>query len=135
MRSGVVAIAAALGLAACQAAVPPYATTPPLVQQCSDRAGFTARAEALRAKGQRGDIIATASEQRAIEACLAAAAPPAKPAAPAATAAPVATAPKPATPAAEAKRKPAPAPVTPTEAGRCRLTLVGGTGYACSGTL
>lgn len=129
MRGGVVAIVAALGLAACQAVVPPYATTPPLVQKCSDRAGFTARADALRAKGQRGDIIATATEQRVIEACMAAAVPPAKPAAP------VATAPKPAAPAPEARRKPAPAPAIPTEAGRCRLTLVGGTGYACSGTL
>lgn len=133
MRAGVVAIAATLGLAACQTAVPPYATTPPLVQQCSDRAGFTARADALRVRGQHGDIIATATEQRAIEACLAAA-PPVKPAALAPTAAPVTAAPKPATPAPDARRKPAPAPVVPTEAGRCRLTLVGGTGYACSGT-
>ena len=132
MRGGVVAIVAALGLAACQAAVPPYATTPPLVQKCSDRAGFTARADALRAGGQRGDIIATATEQRAIEACMNSAAPPAKPAA---SAPPVAAAPKPAAPAPEARRKPAPAPAIPTEAGRCRLTLVGGTGYACSGTL
>lgn len=140
MRGGVVAIAAALGLAACQAVVPPYATTPPLVQQCSDKAGFTARADALRASGQRGDIIATTREQRAIEACLAATPPVAATAAPpvlrpAPVLAPVpAHTPKPAAPAPAQRRKPAPAPVEQTEAGACRVTMIGGTGYGCSGT-
>ena len=73
LRPGAWALAAVLGLAACQSATPTVLSTPPEVQKCADAAGFTARANTLRARGVRGDIIATPQEQAEMNACVKAA--------------------------------------------------------------
>ncbi|MFZ0100270.1 MAG: hypothetical protein WAK98_17410 [Gemmobacter sp.] len=134
LRPGAWALAAVLGLAACQSATPTVLSTPPEVQKCADAAGFTARANTLRARGVRGDIIATPQEQAEMNACVKAAGQPAP--VTAAKAAPVKAAPVATTAPARDFSAPAPdarqktAVVPPVRL--CRVTMIGGTGYACS---
>lgn len=134
LRPGAWALAAVLGLAACQSATPTVLSTPPEVQKCADAAGFTARANTLRARGVRGDIIATPQEQAEMNACVKAAGQSAP--VTAAKAAPVKAAPVATTAPARDFSAPAPdarqktAVVPPVRL--CRVTMIGGTGYACS---
>jgi hypothetical protein len=137
LRPGALALAAVLGLAACQSATPTVLSTPPEVQKCADAAGFTARANTLRARGVRGDIIATPQEQAEMNACVKAAGQTAPvTSAPTASTASVNAAPVATT--APARDFSAPAPATRQKTAvippvrLCRVTMVGGTGYACS---
>jgi hypothetical protein len=137
LRPGAWALAAVLGLAACQSATPTDLSTPPEVQKCADAAGFTARANTLRARGVRGDIIATPQEQAEMNACVKAAGQPAAAkAAPPATATSVKMAPEATTAPARDFSAPAPAARQKTAVippvRLCRVTMIGGTGYACS---